>query len=84
MRLAPPALAAAVMLIVAFAEPAAAQSPTEDMQQYTDEVARLVRDVSSKEKDTLGSLQTAVRRLAFQILKQMGTPDAEQLPKLLH
>src|SRR5947208_3407870 len=43
------------MLIVAFAEPAAAQSPTEDMQQYTDEVARLVRDVSSKEQDTRGS-----------------------------
>lgn len=73
MRLAPPGLAAAFLMIVLSAAPAPAQSPTEDMQQYTDEVARLIRDVSSKEKDTLGSLQAAVRRLAFQIF---GAPEA--------
>src|SRR5204863_8320727 len=74
-RPARPALAAALALAVLAIAPAPtrAQSPTEDMQQYTDEVARMIRDVGSREKDTLGALQDGMRRLAFQIL---GAPEA--------
>jgi len=36
-------------------------------------VARLIRQVSSREQDTLGALQTSMRRLAFQIF---GAPEA--------
>ncbi len=61
------ALAAVVAAVVLAAVPARAQSPTEDMQRYTDEVARLIRDVSSREKDTLGAMQASLRRLAFQV-----------------
>lgn len=43
------------------------------MQQYTDEVVRLVREVTAKEKDTLGALQAAVARMALQIF---GAPEA--------
>jgi phospholipid transport system substrate-binding protein len=69
------ALAAALALTVLALAPAPtrAQSPTEDMQQYTDEVARVIRDVGSREQDTLGALQDAMRRLAFQIF---GAPEA--------
>lgn len=66
------ALAVAIVLALA-AGPARAQSPTEDMQQYTEEVIRLIRDVSLREKDSLGALQEAVRRIAFQIF---GAPEA--------
>lgn len=69
------ALAAALALTVLAGAPASApaQSAIEDMQQYTDEVARLIREVSTREKDTLGDLQTSMRRLAFQIF---GAPEA--------
>ena len=60
-------------VLAAAPAPAAAQSPLEDMQQYTEEVARIIREVSSREKETLGALQTAVRRLAFQLF---GAPEA--------
>jgi len=71
----PVALATVLALAVLVAVPLAAfaQSPTEDMQAYTDEVARLIREVSSREKDTLGALQASMRRLAFQVF---GAPEA--------
>jgi hypothetical protein len=43
------------------------------MQQYTEEVVRLIRDVTVREKDTLGALQAAVARMALQIF---GAPEA--------
>jgi phospholipid transport system substrate-binding protein len=66
------ALAVALSIVLAAAV-AHAQSPTEDMQQYTEEVIRLIRDMQVREKDSLGALQAAVRRLAFQIF---GAPEA--------
>jgi phospholipid transport system substrate-binding protein len=70
-----PALVVAVMVAVLGAGPGAAvaQSPTEDMQQYTEHVVRLLRDVTVREKDTLGALQAAVARMALQIF---GAPEA--------
>jgi len=71
---APVVVAAAVLLaLFAHPDPVAAQSPTADMQQYTDEVVRLIRDVTLREKDTLGALQAAVARMALQIF---GAPEA--------
>jgi phospholipid transport system substrate-binding protein len=64
---------AALVVLTAPVVPASAQSPTEDMQQYTDEVVRLIRDVTVREKDTLGALQAAVARMALQIF---GAPEA--------
>jgi phospholipid transport system substrate-binding protein len=66
-------VAVTVALIAALAPPAPAQSPTADMQQYTDEVVRLVREITLREKDTLGALQAAVARMALQIF---GAPEA--------
>lgn len=37
------------------------------MQQYTEQVIRLIRDASVRERDTLAALQDAVRRAALQI-----------------
>jgi phospholipid transport system substrate-binding protein len=54
-------------LLAAGTGSARAQSPTEDMQQYTEEVVRLIGDVTVREKDTLGALQAAVARIALQI-----------------
>jgi phospholipid transport system substrate-binding protein len=68
-----PALAVLLLALLGTTAPARAQSPTEDMQQYTEHVIRLVRDVTTREKDTIGALQAAVRRLAFQIF---GAPEA--------
>jgi ABC-type transporter MlaC component len=64
-----PAVVATAVLLALFAHPGpvAAQSPTADMQQYTDEVVRLVREVTLREKDTLGALQAAVARIALQV-----------------
>ena len=59
--------------LVLAAAPARAPSPPEDKQQYTEEVIRLIRDVQVREKDSLGALQAAVRRLAFQMF---GAPEA--------
>jgi phospholipid transport system substrate-binding protein len=60
-------------LLAAGTGSARAQSPTEDMQQYTEEVVRLIGDVTVREKDTLGALQAAVARMALQIF---GAPEA--------
>jgi phospholipid transport system substrate-binding protein len=67
------AAAALITLLAAGAGLVRAQSPTEDMQQYTEEVVRLIRDVTVREKDTLGALQAAVARMALQIF---GAPVA--------
>ncbi len=68
-----PVSAVAVVIALLAAVPGHAQSPTEDMQQYTEEVVRLIRDVTVREKDTLGALQAAVARMALQIF---GAPEA--------
>ena len=70
------ALALAVVIALLAAAPAQAQSPTEDMQQYTDQVVRLIRDVTVREKDTLGAPQTAVARMALQVF---GAPEAARV-----
>ncbi len=67
------AVLAVLLTLLAHADPALAQSPTQDMQQYTEEVVRLIRDVSSREKDTIGALQAAVARMALQVF---GAPEA--------
>ena len=66
-----PVLAVLVVLVATSA--ALAQSPTADMQQYTDEVVRLIHQVTTREKDTLGALQAAVARMVLQIF---GAPEA--------
>ncbi len=69
-----PAVVVAVLLaLLAHSDPVAAQSPTADMQQYTEEVVRLIRDVTLREKDTLGALQAAVARMVLQVF---GAPEA--------
>jgi phospholipid transport system substrate-binding protein len=62
-----------VLVILIAISPALAQSPTADMRQYTDEVVRLIHDVTTREKDTLGALQAAVARMVLQIF---GAPEA--------
>jgi phospholipid transport system substrate-binding protein len=61
---------AALLLVAALAigaPPARAQTPTEQMQQYTEHVMRLIQDATVRERDSLGALTDAVRRAALQI-----------------
>ena len=60
-------------LVLAIADAAWSQSPTEDMQAYTERVLQLIQDATLREMDTLEALQAAVRKVAIQIF---GAPDA--------
>jgi phospholipid transport system substrate-binding protein len=73
----------ALVLGLALAPPAPAQapapaagprsSPTEHMQQYMEQMLRLIQDTALREKDTLEALHAAVRRAALQFF---GAPEA--------
>lgn len=65
--------AGALLLVLATALPAGAESPTEDIQQYTERVLQLIQDARLREQDTLEALRAAVRRVAIQIF---GAPEA--------
>ncbi len=64
---------AALALVLAAAGPAWPQSPTGDMQQYTERVLQLIQDAALREKDTIEALQVAVRKVVIQIF---GAPEA--------
>ncbi len=58
---------AALALLLAAAGPAWAESPTDQMQEYTERVLQLIQDAALREKDTLEALQAAVRKVAIRI-----------------
>jgi len=62
-------------LVLIAAGRAEAQSPTGDIQAYTEHILRLIQDAALREKDTLEALQAAVRKVAIQIF---GAPEAAE------
>lgn len=60
-------LAAALGLLLLAAGPASAQSPTDQMRQYTEQVLKTLNDATLQEKDSIAALQVAVRKIAIQV-----------------
>lgn len=65
----------AVGLVFTVASGAEAESPTVEMQAYTEQVLQLIQDAVLREKDTLEALQAAVRKVTIQIF---GAPEAAE------
>ena len=57
----------AVGLLLLAAAPAAAESPTDQMRQYTEQVLKILNDATLQEKDSIAALQAAVRKIAIQL-----------------
>lgn len=66
---------AVLALVLAAPAPAWPESPTEEMQQYTERVLQLIQDTVLREKDTIEALQAAVRKVAIQVF---GAPEAAE------
>lgn len=60
-------LAAALGLLLLAAGPASAQSPTDQMRQYTEQVLKILHDATVEEKDSFAALQAAIRKIALQM-----------------
>lgn len=60
-------LAAALGLLLLAAGPASAQSPTDQMRQYTEQVLKILHDATAEEKDSFAALQAAIRKIALQM-----------------
>lgn len=55
------------LLALAVAAPASAQSPTDQMRQYTEQVLKILHDATVEEKDSFAALQAAIRKIALQM-----------------
>jgi phospholipid transport system substrate-binding protein len=62
-------------LVLIVAGRAEAESPTGDMQAYTERVLQLIQDTVLREKDTIEALQAAVRKVTIQVF---GAPEAAE------
>lgn len=67
------AIATAVLLVLALVAPAGAQSPTDQMRQYTEQILKILQDGTLQEKDTVGAIQAAVRKIA---IRMFGVAEA--------
>lgn len=58
---------AVIGVILAVASPVSADSPTDSMQAYTDQILKILQEAMLQEKDTLAAIRVAVRKAAIEM-----------------